>query len=88
VQPSEAAGPDRLAGCAVAGVEAALESHLEDGAGLLDLTQGRAAGPFERSIDVLISRIRQKIERDTRNPEFIRTIRSGGYLFTPEVTRS
>ncbi|MBN4096146.1 MULTISPECIES: response regulator [Methylobacterium] len=55
---------------------------------LLDLTQGRAAGPFERSIDVLISRIRQKIERDTRNPEFIRTIRSGGYLFTPEVTRS
>jgi two-component system OmpR family response regulator len=55
---------------------------------LLDLTQGRTAGPFERSIDVLISRIRQKIEHDTRNPEFIRTIRSGGYLFTPEVTRS
>lgn len=55
---------------------------------LLDLTQGRAAGPFERSIDVLISRIRQKIERDSRNPEIIRTIRSGGYLFTPEVTRA
>nr|WP_279597633.1 response regulator [Methylobacterium sp. J-067] len=55
---------------------------------LLDLTQGRAAGPFERSIDVLVSRIRQKIEIDTRNPEYIRTIRSGGYLFTPEVTRS
>jgi len=55
---------------------------------LLDLTQGRAAGPFERSIDVLISRIRQKIERDPRSPEIIRTIRSGGYLFTPEVTRA
>ncbi|GJE17394.1 response regulator [Methylobacterium marchantiae] len=55
---------------------------------LLDLTQGRAAGPFERSIDVLISRIRQKIEADPRNPEIIRTIRSGGYLFTPAVTRS
>ena len=55
---------------------------------LLDLTQGRAAGPFERSIDVLISRIRQKIEPDSRNPEIIRTIRSGGYLFTPEVTRT
>ena len=55
---------------------------------LLDLTQGRAAGPFERSIDVLISRIRQKIESDPRNPEIIRTIRSGGYLFTPEVVRS
>ncbi|WP_375410219.1 response regulator [uncultured Methylobacterium sp.] len=54
---------------------------------LLDLTQGRAAGPFERSIDVLISRIRQKIESDPRNPEIIRTIRSGGYLFTPEVNR-
>lgn len=55
---------------------------------LLDLTQGRAAGPFERSIDVLISRIRQKVEADARNPEIIRTIRSGGYLFAPEVTRS
>ncbi len=55
---------------------------------LLDLTQGRSAGPFERSIDVLVSRLRQKIERDPRNPEIIRTIRSGGYLFAPEVTRS
>ena len=55
---------------------------------LLDLTQGRAAGPFERSIDVLVSRLRQKLERDPRNPEIIRTIRSGGYLFTPEVTRT
>ena len=55
---------------------------------LLDLTQGRAAGPFERSIDVLVSRIRQKVERDARHPEIVQTIRSGGYLFTPEVTRS
>lgn len=55
---------------------------------LLDLTQGRAAGPFERSIDVLVSRLRQKIERDPRNPEIIRTIRSGGYLFAPEIGRS
>ncbi|MGY2050364.1 response regulator [Methylobacterium sp. JK268] len=54
---------------------------------LLDLTQGRAPGPFERSIDVLVSRIRQKIERDPRNPEMIKTIRSGGYVFTPDVTR-
>ncbi|MEH3145614.1 MAG: response regulator [Methylobacterium frigidaeris] len=54
---------------------------------LLDLTQGRAPGPFERSIDVLISRIRQKIERDPRNPEMIKTIRSGGYLFTPAVAQ-
>ena len=55
---------------------------------LLDLTQGRAAGPFERSIDVLVSRIRQKLESDPRHPEIIRTIRASGYLFAPEVTRS
>jgi len=54
---------------------------------LLDLTQGRAAAPFERSIDVLISRLRQKIERDPRDPDIIRTIRSSGYLFTPAVAR-
>ncbi|WP_342363216.1 response regulator [Terrarubrum flagellatum] len=55
---------------------------------LIDLTQGRAAGAFERSIDVLVSRIRQKIEADARDPEMIKTIRSGGYLFTPEVAES
>jgi two-component system OmpR family response regulator len=54
---------------------------------LLDLTQGRMAGPYERSIDVLISRLRQKIEKDARDPQIIKTIRSGGYLFTPEVRR-
>ena len=52
---------------------------------LLDLTQGRSAAPFDRSIDVLISRIRQKIERDPRDPELIKTVRLGGYVFTPEV---
>jgi two-component system OmpR family response regulator len=52
---------------------------------LLDLTQGRVAGSFERSIDVLISRIRRKIEPDLQAPELIKTVRSGGYLFTPEV---
>jgi two-component system OmpR family response regulator len=52
---------------------------------LLDLTQGRSAAPFDRSIDVLISRIRQKLERDPRDPELIKTVRLGGYVFTPEV---
>src|SRR3954451_11051000 len=55
---------------------------------LLDLTQGRVVGPFERSIDVLVSRLRHKIERDPREPEFIKTIRSSGYVFTPSVERS
>lgn len=53
--------------------------------GLLDLTQGRNAGSFERSIDVLISRIRRKIEPDPREPTLIKTVRSGGYVFTPMV---
>jgi two-component system, OmpR family, response regulator len=55
---------------------------------LLDLTQGRAAGPFDRSIDTLVSRIRQKIEADPRDPVFIQTVRLGGYMFTPEVKAS
>jgi two-component system, OmpR family, response regulator len=52
---------------------------------LLDLTHGRATGSFERSIDVLISRIRRKIEPDPRDATMIKTVRSGGYMFTPTV---
>jgi len=52
---------------------------------LLDLTQGRAAGPNERSIDILVARLRRKIEREPQNPELIKTVRSGGYMFTPDV---
>src|SRR6266571_1252815 len=52
---------------------------------LLDLTQGRSAGSFERSIDVLVSRIRRKIESDPLEPTMIKTVRSGGYMFTPRV---
>lgn len=55
---------------------------------LLDLTQGRTAAPFERSIDVLVSRLRQKMERNPREPELIQTIRSGGYMFSPEIEAS
>ncbi len=53
---------------------------------LLDLSQRRAAGAMDRSIDILVSRIRRKIEADPRDPQFIKTVRSGGYVFTPEVT--
>jgi two-component system, OmpR family, response regulator len=52
---------------------------------LLDLTQARGAGSLGRSVDVLISRLRRKIERDLRDPEIIKTVRSGGYLFAPLV---
>ena len=52
---------------------------------LLDITKNRAAGPFDRSIDIQISRLRHKIEPDPKNPILIKTVRGGGYLFTPEV---
>ncbi|MFC7331922.1 response regulator [Rhodocista pekingensis] len=53
---------------------------------LLEITRGRSAGPFDRSIDVQISRLRRKIERDPADPAIIKTVRSGGYIFSPEVT--
>jgi two-component system OmpR family response regulator len=53
---------------------------------IIDLTQGREASPSERSVDILISRLRRKLERDPRDPAMLQTIRSSGYLFSPEVT--
>ena len=53
---------------------------------LLELLHGRAAAVFDRSIDVQISRLRRKIETNLKEPSFIKTIRYGGYFFTPEVT--
>ena len=52
---------------------------------LLELTHGGLAGPIERSVDVHVSRIRQKIEDDPRDPVLIKTVRLGGYVFTPLV---
>lgn len=52
---------------------------------LLEATKNRSAGPFDRSIDVQISRLRQKIEVDPKHPEIIKTVRGGGYLFTAAV---
>lgn len=52
---------------------------------LLDLVYGREMFPFERSIDVLVMRLRKKIEKDPANPALIKTIRGGGYLFAAEV---
>ena len=55
---------------------------------LLDLARGRTAGVFDRSMDTQVSRLRKKIERDPGNPEIIRTVWGGGYLFAPEVRRA
>jgi len=52
---------------------------------LLDLTRGREATVFDRSIDVQISRLRRKIEADPQVPELIKTVRSGGYVFCADV---
>ncbi|NJO67592.1 MAG: response regulator [Rhodospirillales bacterium] len=54
---------------------------------LLDLARGRDAQPFDRSIDVQVSRLRRKIETDPGEPTLIKTVRGGGYLFTPSVER-
>jgi two-component system OmpR family response regulator len=53
---------------------------------LLDLARGRAAAPFDRSVDVQVGRLRRKIEPDPKDPTLIKTVRGGGYLFTPAVT--
>jgi two-component system, OmpR family, response regulator len=52
---------------------------------LMEEMHGREAGPFDRSIDLQISRIRQKIEVDSKNPTVIKTLRNEGYLLTADV---
>lgn len=52
---------------------------------LLDLTKGREAQLFDRSIDNQISRLRRKIEDDPKNPQIIQTQWGGGYLFAAEL---
>ncbi len=52
---------------------------------LLELLHGRAAAVFDRSVDVQISRLRRKIETNLKDPSFIKTVRYGGYFFTPQV---
>lgn len=52
---------------------------------LLDLTRGREAAPFDRSIDVQVSRLRQKLRDDARQPRVICTLRSEGYVLASEV---
>ena len=54
---------------------------------LLDLTKGRDADLFDRSIDNHVSRLRKKIEPDPKNPRYIKTVWGGGYMFAvdPEM---
>ena len=52
---------------------------------LLELTQGREAEPFDRSIDLLVSRLRQRLREDAREPRIIRTQRGEGYVLASVV---
>ncbi|NMK49593.1 response regulator [Achromobacter sp. Bel] len=52
---------------------------------LLNLTQGRDADFFGRSIDLLVSRLRQRLREDAREPQYIKTVRSEGYVFSAAV---
>ena len=50
---------------------------------LLDLAHQRSMDPFDRSIDIRITRIRRKIEIQADKPEIIKTVRGSGYIFLP-----
>ncbi len=52
---------------------------------LLDLARNREAGPFDRTIDVQVGRLRRKLEDDPQHPTMIKTVRGSGYIFTPTV---
>lgn len=52
---------------------------------LLNLTQGREAELFERSIDLMVSRLRQRLRDDAKEPRYIKTVRSEGYVFAAMV---
>jgi two-component system, OmpR family, response regulator len=86
--------PDRVESALSAGEFDMLLAFLENAQKilsrdqLLDFTKNRAAGPFDRSIDMQVSRLRQKIEKDPKSPIYIKTIRGGGYLFSVEVKKT
>ena len=54
---------------------------------LLDMVQGREAHLFDRAVDNQVSRLRRKIEVDSRNPQLIQTVWGGGYCFAADVRR-
>ena len=55
---------------------------------LLDLARNREAGPFDRTIDVQVGRLRRKLEDDPQRPSIIKTVRGSGYIFTPAIETS
>lgn len=53
---------------------------------LIEHTRGRTAGPFDRTIDVQVGRLRKKIEVDPENPQIIKSVRGAGYVLVAPVT--
>lgn len=53
---------------------------------LLTRLHGRSAGPYDRTIDVQVGRLRRKLERDPANPVLVRSVRGQGYVFTAELS--
>jgi two-component system OmpR family response regulator len=54
---------------------------------LLDMVQGREAHLFDRAVDNQVSRLRRKVEVDSRNPQLIQTVWGGGYMLAADVHR-
>jgi len=52
---------------------------------LLEHTRGRDGGPFDRTIDVQIGRLRRKLEADPNKPQIIKSVRGAGYILVPRV---
>ena len=55
---------------------------------LLAATRGREAGPFDRTIDVQVGRLRRKLDDDSENPQIIKSVRGAGYILVPPVMPS
>jgi two-component system, OmpR family, response regulator len=55
---------------------------------LLEQTRGREAGPFDRTVDVQVGRLRKKLDDDAETPQIIKSVRGAGYVFVPTVSRS
>jgi two-component system OmpR family response regulator len=52
---------------------------------LIEMMLSRDAGPFDRAIDVQVSRLRHRLEDDARDPKLIKTVRNQGYVLAAEV---
>jgi two-component system OmpR family response regulator len=55
---------------------------------LMEQTRGREAGPFDRTVDVQVARLRRKLDDDGPDPKLIKSVRGAGYILVPPVIKS